>query len=158
MGNTMSVTTGHTYYDDLVEGHAFPPYQWTVTDADVAELEACVVVGPLRTPDGTAVPTAVPTAETATETAGRKPLSPFMLNTFKAMRVAISMPDGLLHARETLELHAPAYPGDRLSLTLRVKSKHIKNDKKFVLMEHEITRVDDQRPIMTVDRLIVWVK
>ena len=68
------------------------------------------------------------------------------------------MPDGLLHARETLELHAPAYPGDRLSLTLRVKSKYIKNDKKFVLMEHEITRVDDQRRIMTVDRLIVWVK
>lgn len=146
----MSVTTGHTYYDDLVEGHAFPPYQWTVTDEDVAELEECVVVGPLRTPDGAAVPT--------TETAGRKPLSPFMLNTFKAMRVAISMPDGLLHAREALDLHAPAYPGDRLSLTLRVKSKYIKNDKKFVLMEHAITRVDDQRPIMTVDRLIVWVK
>lgn len=142
---------GHTYYDDLVEGHAFPPYEWTVTEEDAAELDACVVVGPLRTADGRELPAAESDGE-------RAPLSPFLLNTFKAMRVAISMPDGLLHARETLELHAPAHPGDRLSLTLRVKSKYIRNDKKFVLMEHDITRADDQRRIMTVDRLIVWVK
>jgi len=140
----------HTYYDDLVEGHAFPPHHWTVTEEDVAELDACVVVGPLRRADGSEFPAAPQPA--------RQALSPFLLNTFKAMRAAISMPDGLLHARETLELHAPAYPGDRLSLTLRVKSKYVKNDKKFVLMEHDIARVSDQRRIMTVDRLIVWVK
>jgi acyl dehydratase len=142
------MATTHTYYDDLHEGQTFPSYTWTVTAEDAKELSSCVKVGPLRRPDGSEVE--------AQAGAGPEPVSPFLLNTFKAMRASFSMPDGLLHARETMTFSEPVHPGDELTLKLSVESKYIKNDKKFVLLRHAISR--GGTPVMSVDRLIVWVR
>lgn len=142
------MTSIHTYYDDLSEGRTFAPHHFTVTEADMAGLASCISVAPLRSEGGEPVPQVAPEGQPA--------VSPFLLNTFRVMREAISMPDGLLHARETIRLFEPVRPGDALTLTLRVQSKYIKNDKKFVLLRHDVTR--DGVSVMSFDRLIVWVK
>ena len=136
------------YFDDFVEGHSYAPFKWRITAEDVAAFDGCLAVGPLRRADGSVVEAAASSGTV---------LSPFILNTFKAMRAGIRMPDGLLHAKETMMLHAPAQVGDELVAILKIKSKYLKNGRKFVVLEHTITRADDGKPVMTIDRLVVWV-
>ena len=137
------------YYDDFVEGHVYEPFAWQVSRQDAAALNDCLQVGELRREDGTVV---------AGPSSAADALSPFILNTFKAMRARIRMPDGLLHAKEIVTLHAPAREGDTLRAKLKIKSKYEKNGRRFVVLEHDIRRADDDAPVMTFDRLVAWVK
>ncbi|WP_153139268.1 hypothetical protein [Paraburkholderia agricolaris] len=137
-----------TLFADLQEGQTFSPYCFTPSADDEAIYNQCVRIPSLTRADGTAV--------VAEGDAERAPLSPFMLNTFKAMRAAINMPNGVLHAREQIVLQAPAFVGEALEAVLSVKSKYLKNDKRFVILELAITRVADRQPIMNIERRLTW--
>lgn len=133
-------------FDDFVEGQAFPPYDFAIPAEDAAMLAAALDMGPLRRADGSAV-------EGAAEADG---LSLFLLNTFQVQRNAFRMPDGILHARETLVSHGPAYAGEALRMTIQVKSKYERNGRLFIVLDLELTRRADQAPILTVERTLCW--
>jgi hypothetical protein len=139
----------YDYYDDFVEGYVYEPFIWRVSSEDATVLNGCLQVGELHREDGTVV---------AESSLVENMLSPFILNTFKAMRARIRMPDGLLHAKETIVLHAPAREGDALRANLKIKAKYEKNGRRFVVLEHDIRRTDDDAQVMTLDRLVAWVK
>lgn len=142
--------TRYDYYDDFVEGHAYEPFRTRLTADDAATLARCLTLGPLTGPNGELIAPANDAGDGAA-------LSPFLLNSFHAMRARIRMPDGLLHARETMRLLAPAHAGDELETTIRIASKFLKNDRKFVLLEHIVRRPADGTHIMTFERLVAWV-
>lgn len=133
-------------FDDFVEGQAFPPYDFTISADDAAMLAGALSMGPLRRADGSAV-------EGGGEPDG---LSLFLLNTFQVQRHAFRMPDGVLHARETITSRGPAYPGEGLRMSIRVKSKYERNGRPFVVLDLELTRRADEARILTVERTLCW--
>lgn len=133
-------------YDDFVEGQAFPPYDFTVSAEDVAMLAGALDMGPLRRADGSVVE----------GEAGDQGVSLFLLNTFQVQRNAFRMPDGILHARETLVSHGPARAGEPLRMTIQVKSKYERNGRLFIVLDLELSRRADQARILTVERTLCW--
>jgi hypothetical protein len=136
-------------YDDFEEGRVYPPYDFTVTAADRAAFESCVADAAVLRQGGAPLPQ-------ASATGGRRPLSALVLNTFKVQRASFRMPEGVLHARETLTMHAPAYEDEPLRIAITVKSKYRKNDRPFVVLDLALTRIADGAPIMTVERTLCW--
>lgn len=136
------------YWNDFHEGQRFEPWLTTVTQADSDALNACVNLTRITGPDG----------QELAEASGRERcVSPFLLNTFLPMRGLVRMPDGLLHARETLRMHNGAQVGDTLSTVMTVLAKYEKNNRHFLEFRHVVTRASDGAPIMTFDRTIAWV-
>lgn len=136
-------------YDDFEEGCVYPPFDFTVTAADRAAFESCVTAAPIERQG------AGPLPETP-EDEGRRPLSALLLNTFKVQRASFRMPEGVLHARETLRMHAPAYEDEPLRVAITVKSKYRRNDRPFVVLDLALTRVADGAPILTIERTLCW--
>ena len=135
-------------FDDLEVGRSYPPYRFTPSRADRDAHAACAVTLGLRRADGALVaPDGAPPDEW---------LSPLMLNTFKALRAAIRMPDGVLHAREQITLVQPVAVDVPLAIVLTVTEKYSKNDKRFVVMDHVVTRESDGARIMSFKRRLAW--
>lgn len=137
-----------TVFDEIEVGRSFEPYRFTPTREDKALHGACTAAGVLRRADGAPVEAASGCSDEV--------VSPLMLNTFKAIRAAINMPDGVLHAREEITLHAPARVGEELMAVLTIKEKYLKNDKRFVVIDHLISRAADGEPVMLVERRLAW--
>jgi hypothetical protein len=135
-------------FDDFAEGQSFPPYDFTVTAQDRATFEDCVALGPLTRADGSVIEGVEP------DVGG--PLSALELNTFQVQRSAFRMPDGVLHAREKLTVHAPAYEGERLRMHIKVASTYRRNDRPFVVLALELERLDDGTRILEVERTLCW--
>lgn len=136
------------YYEDFTEGQGFEPFLFRVTAEDVSVLHNCINLRQVTGPDGQAL--AAPGTD-------KTRVPPFLLNSFLPMRARIRMPDGLLHARETLKTHGFAQVGDELQTVMTVKARYEKNNRKFIELEHVVSRVADGQPIMTFDRTIAWV-
>lgn len=138
----------YDYYEDFAEGQSFEPFLCRVSADDVAALTNCINLNKITGPDGKVLP--------APESDDTR-VSPFLLNSFLPMRARVKMPDGLLHARETLRMHGSAQVGDELKTVMTVKARYEKNNRKFIEFEHAVSRVADGQPIMSFDRTIAWV-
>lgn len=138
----------YDYYEDFAEGQTFEPFLCRVSAEDLAVLDNCINLKKVTGPDGQVLP--------APATDGTR-VSPFLLNSFLPMRARVKMPDGLLHARETLRMHGFAQVGDELQTVMTVKARYEKNNRKFLEFEHVVSRVADGQPLMTFDRTIAWV-
>lgn len=134
----------HLYYDDFEVGQTFPIFEYSISAEDMAVHRASYQCSL----------TAVENAESDSLT---DVISPFAINSFLAMRASMSMPDGVLHARETLRLHAPAYLSDRLQVQLSVVEKYERNGRPFVVFRHSVTR-EEGEAVMDIDRTICWVR
>src|SRR5690606_22921669 len=126
MERTMNEAT-YDYYEDFAEGQTFESFLCRVSADDVAALGNSINLKKRTGPDGKELP--APPADGAR-------VSPFLLNSFWPMRARVKMPDGLLHARETLRMHGSAQVGDELQTIMTVKARYEKNNRKFVEFEH----------------------
>jgi hypothetical protein len=138
-------------FADLEEGRTYPPFRFSIDADTYRTFRQCVVAGPLQRADGTPV-------EGSGGAAARRPLSPFVLNNFRAMRAVIKLPNGVLHAREALVLRGAVFEGDELEMVITIKSKYRKNEKNFVLLEQRIARAGEAAPVMSIERTLVWPK
>jgi hypothetical protein len=138
-------------FADFEEGRKYPPFDFVISEAQLKSFEQCFSVGPLMRPGGIEL-------KGTERVQARRPLSAFLLNNFHAIRASMKMPNGVLHARETVRLHAPAYVGEALQLMMAVKSKYRKNDKPFIELEQVIVRRSDNAKIMSFERTLFWPK
>lgn len=134
----------YTPYAAIQEGKRYLPFSFSISAQDLDTFEMSFAVD---YPEGfTPVPAATQ----------RRVLPVFVLNHFHGIRAVLPMPDGVLHAREKITLHNAAYADEVLDMTITVKSKYIKNDKPFVVLEQRISRPADATAIMTIERTLCW--
>lgn len=69
---------------------------------------------------------------------------------------AFAWPTGVLHAREKVRLLAPVYPGEELEASVLVKDKYLKNDKRFVVLEITVRKLENARIALVAERSLVW--
>lgn len=132
------------YYEDFEIGMTYPIFEYAISAEDM-ELHRASYDYTLEGMEDTA------------PSASEKVISPFAINSFLAMRSVIAMPDGVLHARETLHLHSPAYVADRLHVELSVLDKYERNGRPFLVFRHRVTR-DKGDPVMDIDRTVCWLR
>lgn len=142
--------TNGLLFDEIDEGSVCPPFELYVDEQELAAFHRCVVSGPLRGPDGAVVNGA------SADRPERIPLPLFLLGTFRATKAAIPMPSGVVHAREKIELLAPAYLHERLRVQVRVKAKFRKHDKRFVVVDQTLERVEDGTVVIQIERTLLW--
>jgi acyl dehydratase len=51
---------------------------------------------------------------------------------------------------------APVYPGEELEASVRVKDKYLKNDKRFVVLEITVRKLENARIALVAERSLVW--
>lgn len=123
-------------FDGIRIGDSIAAREFTVTEDDVRRFMACLGAvppagGPLRVPA-------------------------FLLNEFHTLKAAIVLPPGVLHASEALEVHAPVVAGTRLLASVRVKDAHIRNGKRFVVLEQDVCEAGRDEPALRITRTLFW--
>lgn len=132
------------YYDDFEIGQTYPMFEYSISAEDMAVHRAsyeCLFEG-------------MPDTEPADD---ETIVSPFAVNSFLAIRAAFGMPDGVLHARETLHLHAPARVTDQLRVELSILDKYERNGRPFIVFRHRVMRQESEL-VMDIDRTICWIR
>ncbi|MYN13869.1 hypothetical protein GSY71_12045 [Pusillimonas sp. TS35] len=132
------------YYDDFEIGQSYPIYECSISADDIAAHRASYECSFDWERDDE-------------QSCDEGVVSPFSLNSFLAIRASFGMPDGVLHARETLHMHAPAYVSDRLSVKLSVLDKYEHNGRPFIVFRHHIIREKGEL-VMEIDRTLCWIK
>jgi len=134
-------------YDDFQVGHAFPPHRYRIDSTDADAFLATFDHEPVQDAAGTplrAQPGAV------------RPVHPTLVGSFQPQHAAFAWPTGVLHAREVVRLRQPVYPGEQLQAVVSVKDRYLKNDRKFVVLQITIDKLENQRTAMVVERTLVW--
>lgn len=130
------------YYDDFEAGQTYPVFEYAISAEDMAVHRASYE-WTIEGLDG------------AAPAVGDEIISPFAINSFLAMRASFDMPEGVLHAREILRMHAPAHVSDRLRVELSVLEKYERNGRPFIVFRHRVTRQEGE-PVMDIDRTVCW--
>ena len=132
------------YYDDFEIGKVYPVFGHSISQDELAVHRRCYEYTPeWDGPDEAARDDSM--------------IPPFALNSFLAMRASFGMPDGVLHSREAMTLHAPAYASDQLEVELSVIDKYERNGRPFIVFRHRVTRQGGE-PVMDIDRTICWIR
>lgn len=124
-------------YEDIKVGRAFPPQALPVSAKDLSEFYRCLG------------------EERPAPTAGTR-IPAFMLNELRALKRQMRLPPGVLHAQEELRQHSAARLGEKLQIAVRIADKYIRNDKRFVVVEQDVTCADDHRPILNIRHILYW--
>jgi hypothetical protein len=137
------------HHADFVVGHAFPAHRYFV---DAAACDAFT-----RTFGHSAVRGAPDaTVPGKPRRSAVRPAHPTLVASYQPMHAVFKWPDGVVHAREKLTLSAPVYPGEPLEAEISVKDSYLKNDKKFVVLEIAIRKLENRQTAMVVERTLVW--
>jgi len=132
-------------YDELEVGRVFGPFSYAIC-ADWAQRYAEVVGA-----EPAVYPQALQTGHDS------PPLAPPLLLDILAPLKALLLPfpEGVVHAREELELHAPVRVGDLVAIWLTVTDRYLKNDKRFVVFEQ---RAENERGhlLAMARKTLVW--
>lgn len=131
------------YYDDFEIGKVYPVFSYSISQEELNTHRNSYSY--------------VLDEREASDDVPEDVISPFALNSFLAIRASFGMPDGVLHARENIVLHAPAFASDQLQVELSVLDKYEKNGRPFIVFRHRITRQNDE-PVMDIDRTICWIQ
>jgi acyl dehydratase len=126
-------------FDDIAVGQTFAPYAYDIT-AELARRYAEVADGE---------PTGYPAA------LGTTLAPPLLLDTLHALKAVLAFPEGVVHAREEVELRAPGRVGDRITIHLRVLGRYVKGERRFVVFEQ---RAENQRgeTLAVARKTFVW--
>jgi hypothetical protein len=124
-------------YDEIEVGRAFAPQDLPVSAQDLADFYRCLGEERPAPVAGTRIPA-------------------FMLNELRALKRQMRLPPGVLHAQEELRQHSAAHLGDRLQTAVRIADKYIRNGKRFVVVEQDVTCADDNRPILNIRHILYW--
>ena len=136
-------------FDDFQIGHRFPPSRYSIGAADSDAFLRTFTLGAVR-----AEPPA--TAPAVEEARPVRPVHPTLVASFQPQHAASAWPTGVLHAREKVRLSAPVYPGEALEACVGVKHKYEKNDRKFVVLEILVRKLENGVDALTVERTLVW--
>ncbi|OZI36973.1 hypothetical protein CAL29_00575 [Bordetella genomosp. 10] len=136
-------------FDDFHIGHRFPPSRYSIGAEDSDAFLRTYALGAVR-----AEPPATPPA--AEESRPVRPVHPTLVASFQPQHAAFAWPAGVLHAREKVRLSAPVYPGEALEARVGVKDKYEKNDRKFVVLEILVRKLENGVDALTVERTLVW--
>ncbi|ALM85649.1 MaoC family dehydratase [Bordetella sp. N] len=136
-------------FDDFQTGHRFPPSRYSIGAEDSDAFLRTFALGPIRAEPPAAAPT-------AGESRPVRPVHPTLVASFQPQHAAFAWPTGVLHAREKVRLTAPVYPGEALEATVGVKTKYEKNDRKFVVLEIVVRKLENGADALTVERTLVW--
>ncbi len=83
------------------------------------------------------------------------PVPPLLLDTFHPLKQGVRMPEGVLHARETLRFLASARIGDSVQVRLRVLDRYLRNEKRCVVFEQAASGPDGQQ-LAVAQKTVVW--
>lgn len=124
-------------YDELAVGQSFPPQVMPLSADDVACFYRCIGENRAKPEPGTRIPA-------------------FLLNELRALKSKMRLPPGVLHAQEELAMASAARIGEPLQTVVRIADKYIRNDKRFVVVEQDVTCVTDNRPILNIRHILYW--
>lgn len=136
-------------YDDFTVGQQFPPSRFSISGTESDEFVGTFAHGPLK-----AQPPAVLSEQVHVPTV--RPVHPTLVGSFQPQHAAFAWPTGVLHARESVSLRAPVFPGETLEATVFVKNKYVKNDRKFIVLEIAVRKLENGVEAVTVERTLVW--
>jgi hypothetical protein len=125
-------------FDALEIGQTWPAYEYELTHEFVSEYGASV-----RSEDEGA-----PSDDSDY-------FPPLALDTLTPLKATIRLPEGTLHAQESVTFSGLPTKGDKVSVTLTVKDKFVKRSRKFVIIVQEC-RGSDGRPLLTAEKTFVW--
>ena len=123
-------------YDDIEVGQAWPPEVVVITPDMLERYFRCIGANVAPTP--------------------HTPVPAFMLNELRVLKSHMKLPPGVLHAQEELQLAAPAFAGEPLTIEVSIRDKYVRHDKRFVLVAQAVCRAADAAPIMTVLHTLYW--
>lgn len=124
-------------YDELEIGRSFPPEPMSISAEDVACYYRCLGEDRPRPAAGTRIPA-------------------FLLNEFRALKRQMRLPPGVLHAQEELTMASVARVGEPLQIAVCIGDKYIRNDKRYVVVEQDVTCVTDNRQILHIRHTLYW--
>jgi acyl dehydratase len=143
------MASNELFYADFEIGRPFPPCRYSISAADSDAFIGTFDHSPVLDAAGRAVP-----ADGAA--AAVRSVHPVLVGSFQPQHAAFSWPVGVLHAREKVRLMAPVYPGEELEASVRVKDKYLKNDKRFVVLEITVRKLENARIALVAERSLVW--
>lgn len=136
-------------FDDFQIGHRFPSFRYGISAADSDDF--------IKTFDHDSVQTE---GCALTDSAARRRtvrfVHPTLAGSFQPQHAAFKWPTGVLHAREKVRLTAPIYPGEALEACVTVKNKYVKNDRRFIVLEISVHKLENDRLAMIIERSLVW--
>jgi acyl dehydratase len=122
-----------------VVGQTFEPYVYELT-ADLARRYAeAAAADPAVHPDALAAPL----------------VPPLLLDTLHALKAVLPFPEGVVHAREQVEFHAPGRVGDRATIRLHVLDKYTRNERRYVVFEQRATNQRGET-LAVARKTLVW--
>ncbi|CAB3848390.1 MaoC family dehydratase [Achromobacter denitrificans] len=143
------MASNELFYDDFEIGRLFPPSRYSIDAADSDAFIGTFEHAPLLDGSGRAV----------SGQGGDAPVRsvhPVLVGSFQPQHAAFAWPTGVLHAREKVRLLAPVYPGEALEASVLVKDKYLKNDKRFVVLEITVRKLENARVALVAERSLVW--
>lgn len=136
-------------FADFQIGQKFPAVQYTVSSQEADKFLTTYEHSQVRDAQGHVL-------SDVQKSAAVRPVHPLLAGSFQLQHAVFGWPFGVLHAREKITLHKPVYAGEPLEAMLEVKNKFIKNDKKFLIIQIEIRKVEGKYHALTVERTLVW--
>lgn len=124
-------------YDDIAVGRKFPPQLLPIAASDIARFYRCLGEVHPAPEIGTRIPA-------------------FLLNEIRALKNQMKFPPGVLHAQEEIEMHSATRLGERLTTSITITNKYIRNDKRFIVIDQHVRCAGDQRSIMTIKHVLYW--
>jgi 3-hydroxybutyryl-CoA dehydratase len=127
--------TKELIFDDMVQGRSFPSVDYTLDPQQVREYAAAV---------GDLNPLYVDEEFARCSKYGGPIAPPTIAAVFTTLRVVLKeqkMPPGAIHAKQYFKFIKPVRPGDKLHITVTLKDKYIRRDRKWVVIE---TQVENQ--------------
>src|SRR5690606_13829042 len=137
-------------YDDVEIDFCFPPHHYSVAGSDNDEFLNLFAYSPLKISGDKEL--GLPSQHVV------RPIHHVMVGSFQPQHAAFAWPTGVLHAKEKMTMTAPVYAGEKLESRSCVKTKYIRNEKRFVVLEMQIKELETITMALTVERTLVWPK
>ncbi|WP_041775799.1 hypothetical protein [Blastococcus saxobsidens] len=125
-----------TKFDDLEVGQTWDDYTYDLTPEAVSAYRESVRLG-------------------GEDDSGDVP--PMLLDTLYPVKKSLQLPEGTLHAQESVTFLGRPAVGERVSVSLVVKEKFVKKERKFVVITQDC-RASDGRLLATAEKTFVWAE
>jgi hypothetical protein len=80
-----------------------------------------------------------------------------MLATMHAMKRLVTVPDGTVHAEDTIELRRPVKIGEPVETVLSVEDKFPRGERRFVVLRQEL-RTSAGEVVLVARRRLAWAR
>lgn len=124
-------------YDSIEVGTTFPPQPLPIETEDLTRFYRCLGENAPAVRPGARIPS-------------------FLLNEFKSVKTQMRFPPGVLHAQEDIAMLSAAHLGEPLGVVISIVDKYIRNEKRFIVVDHHVTCTTDDRSIARIKHTLYW--